>query len=121
MTPQPSARILVCGGRDYANRARLFAVLDQYRAAVKIEAIVHGAARGADSLADEWATSRGVPVQRFPANWDVYGNAAGPLRNARMLREAEPHLVVAFAGGRGTADMVRRARSAGVRVAEIPG
>lgn len=37
-----------------------------------------------------------------------------------MLDEGKPHLVVAFPGGRGTADMIDRARSAGVRVMEIP-
>ena len=44
---------------------------------------------------------------------------AGPERNARMLAEGRPDLVVAFPGGTGTADMVRRAKAAGVRVVEV--
>lgn len=44
------------------------------------------------------------------------GKAAGPIRNQRMLDEGKPDLVVAFPGGRGTADMVRRAKAAGVPV-----
>jgi hypothetical protein len=50
-----------------------------------------------------------VPVIEFPANWKVYGRAAGPIRNMKMLLEGKPDLVVAFPGGIGTADMVKKA------------
>jgi hypothetical protein len=50
-------------------------------------------------------------------DWKRHGPAAGPMRNQRML-DWGPDLVVAFAGGKGTADMVRRARAAGVDVIE---
>lgn len=36
-----------------------------------------------------------------------------------MIDEEQPDLGVAFPGGRGTADMARRARKAGVRVVEV--
>jgi ABC-type sugar transport system substrate-binding protein len=36
-----------------------------------------------------------------------------------MLDEGKPDIVVAFPGGTGTADMVRRARKAGVVVIEV--
>jgi hypothetical protein len=52
------------------------------------------------------------------ADWSI-GRKAGPIRNQRMLDEHAPDLVVAFPGGRGTADMVRRARKSGVEVAKI--
>src|SRR5262249_16770583 len=45
--------------------------------------------------------------------WDELGKKAGPLRNQRMLDEGKPDLVVAFPGGGGTKDMVRRAVQAG--------
>jgi hypothetical protein len=51
------------------------------------------------------------------ADWRKYGAAAGPIRNQRML-EGPPDIVVAFAGGKGTADMVQRARAAGIAVIE---
>ena len=53
-------------------------------------------------------------IELFPADWKVRGRAAGHIRNQQMLDEGRPHLVVAFPGGRGTADMVRRARAAGI-------
>ena len=56
----------------------------------------------------------------FPqGEWDELGKKAGPLRNQRMLEEGKPELVVAFPGGGGTKDMVRRAVKAGVSVHEV--
>jgi len=111
-----SARLLVCGGREYSDRDRVFAVLSELNPAI----IIHGAARGADSLADEWARSLGsVGIKSFPADWATNGKSAGPMRNAKMLHEGHPSLVVAFPGGRGTDDMVRRSLAAGVTVLRI--
>jgi len=53
------------------------------------------------------------------ANWAELGRKAGPIRNQQMLDEGKPNLVVAFPGGRGTADIVRRARAAGIEVVEF--
>lgn len=55
----------------------------------------------------------------FPAKWKMYGRSAGAIRNAVMLSEFQPDIVVAFPGGRGTAHMVRIARAAGIDVIEI--
>lgn len=112
-------KVLVCGGRDYADDLRVFDVLDELWRDRAVEAIIHGGASGADSLARRWANYRDVPHVPYPAEWMRYGPAAGPLRNQRMLDQSKPDLVVAFPGGTGTADMVRRARSANVEVLEI--
>jgi len=74
---------------------------------------------GADTLGQEWAEARGVPCDVFMANWAGLGRKAGPIRNQEMLDQGRPNMVVAFPGGRGTADMVRRARGAGVEVIEV--
>jgi hypothetical protein len=114
--PPPGFRLLVCGGRDYADRARVFTVLDRVTAKRPVGLVIHGAARGADALAGEWASERAVEVWAFPANWQRHGKAAGHLRNQAMLTHGRPEGVVAFAGGAGTADMVRRAEAAGLPV-----
>lgn len=114
-------KVLVCGGRDYQDQAKAWAVLD----ALKLEAphdaltLICGAANGADLLAANWALRRKVPFDWFPVEWKKYGKAAGPMRNQRMLDEGQPDLVIAFPGGRGTADMVRRAEAAGLPVRKI--
>jgi hypothetical protein len=121
---RPGALILVCGGRDYADSAHVYAVLD----ALQPRAVVHGACgvdadrprwarlRGADRLADAWCARRRVPVIRVPAHWSTLGSRAGAVRNQRMLELYRPALLVAFPGHLGTADLVLRARAAGVPV-----
>jgi YspA, cpYpsA-related SLOG family len=111
-------KILVCGGRDYADASALNEALDATHREKTITRLIHGAARGADSLAAAWATNRDIPALAFPADWKKDGKAAGFVRNARMLREGRPELVVAFPGGKGTAHMVKLARAAGVSVLE---
>ena len=107
-------KVLVWGGRDFQDKARVFATLDGLDPAL----VIHGGARGADSLAEKWAATRQVPCHVYPADWRRHGRAAGPIRNREMLEQSKPDLVVAFPGGRGTAHMVRIARDAGYRVIE---
>lgn len=111
-------RLLITGGRDFDDRERLTTFLNDLHRKTPIEVLIHGAARGADRLAASWAFKRRVRCQAYPADWDR-GRGAGIIRNAEMLTEGRPDLVVAFPGGRGTADMVRRARAAGVPVIEL--
>lgn len=113
------ATVLVCGGRLYSDRPRVMAELDALHAKEPFTKLVHGAANGADEHAGWWALCRGVPVATYPAEWRKYGRAAGPIRNRKMLAVESPQLVVAFPGGTGTADMVRQAKAAGIRVVEI--
>lgn len=109
-------RVLVCGGRDYEDFVHLTEVLNAVRPAT----VITGGARGADRLAMRWAAHVGVPLQTYPAKWDEHGRSAGPIRNQQMLDEGKPDLVLAFPGGAGTADMVRRARAQGFWTIEVP-
>jgi hypothetical protein len=113
-------RIIVCGGRAYQNRERVFETLDALHRERRIELVAQGGAEGADALAKQWARDMGVETGTFYADWKAYGRLAGPMRNQRMLVDARPDLVVAFPGGRGTADMILRAEQACVPVRRIP-
>lgn len=112
-------RVLVCGGRNYNNRAHVFATLDAIHAETPISVIIHGGAWGADTSANAWAQARDVLIACYAAQWSVHGRRAGTLRNQEMLDQARPDLVVAFPGGVGTAHMTRIARRAGVPVQEV--
>lgn len=109
-------RLLVCGGRDFADRAAAWRALDAAHARRPIGLLIHGGARGADELAGAWADARGVPVHAYPALWKAYGPAAGPMRNQRMMETARPDGVLALPGGRGTADMCTWAALAGLPI-----
>lgn len=112
-------KVLVCGGRNYNNFNHVQTTLDSIHKETPISLIISGAAKGADTLGEQWAKMRNVPVERFPADWNEYGKAAGAIRNQQMLAEGRPDLVVAFPGGNGTLDMIRRSKRSGVNVLEI--
>jgi hypothetical protein len=111
-------RVLVCGGRDYENAEALGQIMDELAQRITIDAVIEGDARGADRMAGEWARSHRVENIKFCADWENLGRKAGPIRNQLMLDEGRPDVVVAFPGVGGTADMMMRARSAGVEVIE---
>jgi predicted Rossmann-fold nucleotide-binding protein len=108
-------RVLVTGGRDYNDPGNVAQVLGNLQETSGITCLIEGGAKGADALAREWATEQGIPCVTCPADWSR-GRAAGPMRNTSMLRDHRPDVVVAFPGGRGTADMVGKAEKAGVKV-----
>lgn len=116
--------ILICGGRDFADYHLLQQTINKIRFGERGDRridirIIHGGAKGADAFAAAYATATKTDCRSFPADWDQYGKGAGPIRNHLMLWEGNPDLVVAFPGGRGTANMVMQARHVGVEVVEI--
>lgn len=129
-----SPKVLVCGGRDFDNRTKFAFELDRIFwdkgwIGAQDEVgnflydvhIISGGAKGADTLAIDWAVVNWSNWTEFPADWDKYGKKAGPIRNQQMLDEGKPDLVIAFPtkNSRGTYDMIRRAEKAGVPVITI--
>ena len=115
-------RVLVCGGRDLDESTVWNWLEHQAPAEIgrTITCIIQGGASGADRGAEMWAKSeRRCSCITYPANWKKYGKRAGPIRNQRMIDEGKPDLVVAFPGGKGTADMVQRARNSFIKVLEV--
>lgn len=106
-------KILVTGGRDYADAERVFTVLDEYYDEDSV--LLHGDAKGADTLAKEAAQQIGFEVQAFPADWGKHGKAAGVIRNQEMVNE-NPDILIAFPGGKGTANCVKLASDAGIPI-----
>lgn len=120
-------RVLVCGDRNWSNYEFMRKALAKFENEKgMITVLIEGCARGADSMAGHlWAKEIDTPehpiyVEHYPAQWDLHGKAAGPIRNQQMLTEGRPEVVIAFhediASSKGTADMVRRARKAGIPV-----
>lgn len=112
-------RVLVCGGRDFDDRITVYEGLLKVAKAYGITEIIEGGARGADQLAGEFAIDNGIKHTRVLADWQTHGKAAGHIRNQAML-DLNPDLVVAFPGGRGTANMVSIAKAKGTRVIQLP-
>lgn len=78
--------------------------------------IISGTARGVDTLGENWARANNVPIERFPANWSLYGKRAGYLRNQQMADNADALIAVWDGQSHGTHHMIAIARSAGLKV-----
>lgn len=113
--------LLVTGGRDYTDQQAVWRALGAIHARTPITLLVQGGANGADACAKRWAIARGVHCAQVDAIWrpdgETLDRGAGAKRNAAMLR-LNPGGVIAFPGGTGTADMVAKARKAGIKVWE---
>lgn len=85
----------------------------------QISLVLSGGCKGVDEDGAAWACAAGIPVKKFIADWDAYGRAAGPIRNGRMVRNADALLVIRHADSRGSADVLMRARRAGLLVHDV--
>jgi hypothetical protein len=92
---------LVCGGREFTDYDYLFENLDTLALAFgEPDRVIHGAARGADEMAGDWAKARHIPVVEVPADWEAHGKRAGYLRNEEMLGLLKRRdMVIAFPQG----------------------
>lgn len=109
-------KVLVCGGRNYDDWPKLKTKLDDIHEITPITEIIHGCSDGADRLAGVWARWNNIKENRFPADWKTHGKKAGYVRNAQMLKEGKPDLVLATTGGKGTEMMKNLSKDAGVTV-----
>lgn len=113
-------RVLVCGGRNYDDWGTFTSsMIDLSNQRGPFKTIIAGGARGADTFAQRLAKGWDLSFEKYPADWEKYGKGAGHIRNQQMLDEGKPDLVVAFPGGKGTANMIERAKKAGVEVIVI--
>jgi len=106
--------ILVTGGRYFNLKDAVHEILSAVHKRYGISELHEGGATGADELCKLWALAHNIPVFTHEADWKVFGNRAGVMRNSRMLRTAKPDLAIAFPGGTGTADMTSKLIAAGI-------
>jgi len=114
-------RVLVTGGRNFYDQNTVFQALDALEEKHGELVVIQGGASGADLIARNWCFRHKSRVRMInePADWKAHGKAAGPIRNQVMIDDHQPNLVLAFPGGRGTEDMVRRAVAAGIPVKRV--
>jgi hypothetical protein len=110
------SRVLVCGGRSYADFTSVSRALLEVHLSLGILLLVHGGVSGADALAGTWAVKFGVPSKSYPPDHDRHGDQAIFIRNGLMIADGRPHLVIAFPGGPGTMDLLAKAAVAGLPI-----
>jgi hypothetical protein len=119
-------RVIICGSREFTDLDLMAQAITELRewADNRPLTIVHGRARGADSLADSLARVL-IPdavIEPHPADWNYYGKSAGPIRNAEMVSlGADLGLAFYIEGvdSRGTNGCVALMKLAGIPVKEF--
>lgn len=110
-----SKAVLICGDRYWKDEKT---IEDFIRTLPSDARVITGGAKGADTIAENLRKKRGLDGKVYKAEWNILGNAAGPIRNRRMIMEERPYLVVAFHNkifrSKGTIDTLRRARQRGI-------
>lgn len=102
-------RVIVAGGRDLPeDDLELIALVCDELVTLGATEVVSGCARGGDKIGEEAANVLGLPVKKFPAEWNKHGKAAGMIRNGQMASYADA--LIALPGGKGTANMVVQAK-----------
>lgn len=80
----------VIGSRTFNNYDILFHVLEKHY----IYKIISGGAKGADTLAERYATEKGIPFEWFPPDYEKYGKKAPFVRNKEIVRGSD--VIIAF-------------------------
>jgi hypothetical protein len=107
-------KVIIAGSRDFNDYEELKTICDSVIGEAEVTAIISGTARGADKLGEKYAKERGYNIERFPADWDKHGKAAGFVRNMAMAEAGDK--LIAFWDGEsvGTRHMIRLATERGI-------
>lgn len=105
-------KLVIAGSRDFQDYSLLCETVDRHlknKAGNKTITIISGTANGADQLGERYAKEKGYKLEYYPADWEHYGNAAGPLRNTQMAKAADDVIVFWDGKSAGTKNMMEAA------------
>ena len=109
-------KVIIAGGRDYKFGSEEIKYLDGLMSEIPIKVVICGMARGADIQGKYWADWNHIPVLEFHPDWEMFGKAAGYIRNQVMADNADA--VILFPGGKGTQHMKAIAEEVGLKIYE---
>lgn len=114
-------RLIIAGGRHLDDVTLIRTALARAHAIGPVTVIIHGGSGFLGIAAEDWAREQRLHVVRYPANWREFGKRAEAIRNAFMLEDSRPDMVLALPGGNDTADLVAGAFRACVPVIDADG
>ncbi|MCC5957451.1 MAG: DUF2493 domain-containing protein [Natronohydrobacter sp.] len=109
-------RLIITGGRHLEDVALIRHALLCAHALRPVTVLIHGGSGALGITAEDWAREMRLHVVRYPANWREFGKRAEAIRNAFMLADSRPDMVLALPGGSDTADLIAGALRARVPV-----
>ena len=108
-------KTIIAGSRS-ATKKDVFDAIGQTSWACQIDTVISGTAKGADKFGEAWAKDHNRSITYFPANWNVYGRAAVPIRNKAMAEYAHALIAVLDGKSKGTKNMIELAKKQGLLV-----
>jgi len=106
-------KTIIAGSRSITDFSTVEKAVEESGWKNKITEIVSGCARGIDKLGEMWARNHGIPVKRFPADWDKHGRSAGYRRNIDMAKYGDALVAIWRNNSKGTANMVNTMKKLG--------
>lgn len=107
-------RVIIAGSRDITDYDEVCKAV--YESRFNVTTVVSGGARGVDRLAIEYAKINNIPLVVFDADWNLYGKAAGYIRNELMAKNADALIALWDGYSRGTKNMITQAYGRGLSV-----
>jgi hypothetical protein len=109
-------KLAIVGSRDYTNYYQLKIIiaktLKKWNMKISdVTLVVSGGAKGADTLASQWAKEYKKPITMFIPDWKAFGKAAGPMRNTDIVNECTHMIAFPSTKGKGTQDSIKKARN----------
>lgn len=114
-------RLLVASGRHLDDVALIRKALGLIHRQTPLGVLIHGGHAFSGVALEDWARERDIHILRYPANWRLHGKRAEGIRNAFMLQDSRPDLVLALPGGADTCLLARCAAAQGLRVLDHQG
>lgn len=110
-------RVMITGSRDWDDWETIYDALTKIKEVMGDIIVVHGGARGADSIAGSWADRFHQKTEVFRADWNTHGKKAGFIRNSEMIK-SKPDFVLAFIknGSKGASGAAELAEKSGIHV-----
>lgn len=106
-------KVIIAGSRDLEDYELLVKTIKD--SGFEITEVVSGCARGIDRLGERYAEENDIPLKLYQARWDMYGRAAGPIRNKEMASYADALIVLWDGKSKGTAHMIGQAGTMGLK------
>ncbi len=101
-------KVIIAGSRTITSMTDLEKAIEltNLNTSIRITTLICGMARGVDTLAYNWAKKQGIPIEEYPANWNLYGKSAGYKRNVQMAENAEALIALWDGVSKGTKHMI---------------
>lgn len=108
--------LAIVGSRTFTNKQRfndlIADTLSSWNLKITdINNVISGGAKGADTLAEQFAREHNLSLVVYKPDWNRYKNAAGPMRNTDIINACTHVIAFPSRAGRGTQDSIKKAIS----------